>query len=332
MTGAAFMKLGLAPTTCATVWLMTPLADAAVSPVRTGPGARSGRASIPETSVPTPDDAPRLALPRGGCPPPAGLGDPIARAKIAGPLISRRPAPRLRLPSSGSSAWARSPPCDGAATTRSRHPSGRSRPRRRAAARGRRAPPASPARVDDHRLPARPGRPGRRTGRRRPLPTGRAPTRPAGDAAVDPAGEIAYRLGRYTEAVRRLEPLATRAARRRQIRRLLERARPSSPCSTRPGARTSERPARRPTVHAPVKGRVLHLLTNSLPHRQAGYTVRAQSVALAQIGQGLDPQMVTRAGFPLTRASARAARRDVIAGVTYHRLRPDLDAAASRRP
>ena len=73
---------------------------------------------------------------------------------------------------------------------------------------------------------------------------------------------------------------------------------------------------------------MLHLLTNSLPVRQAGYTVRAQNVARCQQAHGLDPVMATRAGFPRNDGVRRASPRDIVDGVTYHRLRPDLDPAA----
>ncbi len=138
--------------------------------------------------------------------------------------------------------------------------------------------------------------------------------------------EIAYRLGYFSEAVRRLEPLAARRPKDDRIRRLLARSRAEMALldpAWRPdlgGLAGRGRP-----IASPVKGRILHLLTNSLPHRQAGYTVRAQSVALAQAGQGLDPQMVTRAGFPLSEGIQRWAARDVVHGITYHRIRPGLE-------
>jgi len=138
--------------------------------------------------------------------------------------------------------------------------------------------------------------------------------------------EIAYRLGFFEEAVRRLEPLARRRPDDDKIRRLLERSR-AELALLDPHWRPDLGPVGRRPLPAgdPVKGRILHLLTNSLPHRQAGYTVRAQSVALAQAAQGLDPQMVTRAGFPLSEGVQRWGARDVIEGITYHRIRPGLE-------
>lgn len=90
------------------------------------------------------------------------------------------------------------------------------------------------------------------------------------------------------------------------------------------------RPRLGPATSLPdrIPGRVLHLLTNSLPHVQAGYTVRAQQVAQAQQANGLDPHMATRAGFPGNVGVVNPRRLEVIDGVPYHRLRPDLDPAA----
>jgi glycosyltransferase involved in cell wall biosynthesis len=93
----------------------------------------------------------------------------------------------------------------------------------------------------------------------------------------------------------------------------------------RGAVRTSGRPAAsgRPAPRwAPVPGRVLHLVTNSLPYKPAGYTVRTHEIALAQQRIGLDPQVVTRFGFPVQQGVFAAADIDVVDGVPYHRLLP----------
>ncbi len=92
------------------------------------------------------------------------------------------------------------------------------------------------------------------------------------------------------------------------------------------------RPALPPRATAgwkPAPGRVLHLLTNSLPYRQNGYSVRAQQIALAQRGIGLDPHLVTRAGFPLSEGRAGAPLRERVEGVPYYRIRPDMPLAGA---
>lgn len=81
-------------------------------------------------------------------------------------------------------------------------------------------------------------------------------------------------------------------------------------------------PRPRPT---PVRGRILHLVTNSLPHRQAGYTVRSQSIAQAQREVGLDPHFATQAGFPRNEGVLGAPPEDRVDGIPYHRLAPDFD-------
>jgi PEP-CTERM/exosortase A-associated glycosyltransferase len=77
-----------------------------------------------------------------------------------------------------------------------------------------------------------------------------------------------------------------------------------------------------PTIGAApaTAGRVLHVLNNSLPHTIAGYTVRTHRIAQAQRAAGLDPVMVTRAGYPALQGVFDAAPYDEVDGITYHRL------------
>jgi PEP-CTERM/exosortase A-associated glycosyltransferase len=139
-------------------------------------------------------------------------------------------------------------------------------------------------------------------------------------------GEIAYQLGHYAAAIALLRPILARRPHDRQVGQIVERSEAELALLT-PGWRADLGPAG-PTATASddrTRGRILHLLTNSLPYRQAGYTVRAQSVGLAQRAAGLDPHMVTRAGFPLSDGVANARPHELIDGVPYHRLRPDLE-------
>ncbi|ERG65103.1 hypothetical protein L332_11720 [Agrococcus pavilionensis RW1] len=69
---------------------------------------------------------------------------------------------------------------------------------------------------------------------------------------------------------------------------------------------------------------ILHLLTNSLPHTQSGYTVRSHAVLQAQRDAGLDPVAMTRVGYPVVVGKLGAAARDVIDGIDYHRALPPL--------
>lgn len=150
---------------------------------------------------------------------------------------------------------------------------------------------------------------------------------PQADPAVTALlGEIDVAAGRYATAVAHLEQASAAghplSAWQRQ---LLPRARAELVVLD-----PAWRPSIGPATPLPdrVKGRVLHLLTNSLPYVQAGYTVRAQQVARAQLANGLDPHMATRAGFPGSVGVANSRAREDVDGVPYHRLRPDLDPQA----
>lgn len=77
-------------------------------------------------------------------------------------------------------------------------------------------------------------------------------------------------------------------------------------------------PVGTPTV---VPGRILHLVTNSLPVTQAGYTVRTQRILAAQRAAGLDPHAVTFAGYPRPKDKDTAPLVEV-EGIPYHRITP----------
>ncbi len=133
--------------------------------------------------------------------------------------------------------------------------------------------------------------------------------------------ELALASGRYEETIELAGGLTAPGDRGRRLQlmgraeaelRVLDPAwRPALPPRATPG-------------WAPVPGRVLHLLTNSLPYRQNGYSVRAQQIALAQRAVGLDPHLATRAGFPLSEGRAGAPTRERVEGVPYYRIRPDM--------
>jgi glycosyltransferase involved in cell wall biosynthesis len=72
----------------------------------------------------------------------------------------------------------------------------------------------------------------------------------------------------------------------------------------------------------PVHGRAVHLINNALPQQQAGYTVRAHRIALAQRDHGVDPVMVTKLGYPWRQGFGDAPARDEVDGIVYHHV-PD---------
>jgi glycosyltransferase involved in cell wall biosynthesis len=150
------------------------------------------------------------------------------------------------------------------------------------------------------------------------------------DEAAEPVARLALRaeidlaLGRYQGALSAAQELLELDPDDVAAQRTLERARAELTVLD-----AAWRPELRPGTHRPTPkpGRILHLLTNALPYRQAGYTVRSQSVARSQREVGLDPHLATRAGFPANLGVHGAPRDAVIEGVPYHRLEPDLDPA-----
>lgn len=125
------------------------------------------------------------------------------------------------------------------------------------------------------------------------------------DAAVDTAVD-AGAPGRSVE---------TRALER--LRRRLDAELAALDPQRRPPWRSSEQ------AFAPTPARVMHLVTNSLPHTNAGYTVRTHMIARAQQRAGLDPRIVTALGFPVAQGIVRAADCERVDGVPYYRLLPD---------
>ena len=74
---------------------------------------------------------------------------------------------------------------------------------------------------------------------------------------------------------------------------------------------------------SPVPLRVLHLLTNSVPHTNSGYARRSHSILRAQQETGWEALAVTRLGYPVQIGALAAKRRDVVDNVLYQRLLPD---------
>ncbi|MFK0039353.1 glycosyltransferase family 4 protein [Paenarthrobacter sp. NPDC090517] len=72
-----------------------------------------------------------------------------------------------------------------------------------------------------------------------------------------------------------------------------------------------------------VDRRVLHLLTNSVPHTGSGYARRSHSILNAQQDAGWDTLAVTRWGYPVQIGALTAKKRDIVEGVRYERILPD---------
>ncbi len=65
---------------------------------------------------------------------------------------------------------------------------------------------------------------------------------------------------------------------------------------------------------------VLHLLKESLPYRQTGFSLRSQQNLLAAVAVGLEPVVVTQPGFPRDLGLTEVTARDDVAGIVHHRL------------
>lgn len=69
---------------------------------------------------------------------------------------------------------------------------------------------------------------------------------------------------------------------------------------------------------API--RALHLLVNSLPHTQSGYTLRSHRLLSALVGQGTPVVATTRLGYPVLVGIPWGGDRQEIDGVAYRRI------------
>lgn len=74
--------------------------------------------------------------------------------------------------------------------------------------------------------------------------------------------------------------------------------------------------------YKPINNRVLHVLTNSLPHSPSGYPQRTHSILLALREAGWDVMAVTRIAYPVQVGKLTARDIDIIDGIEYHRILP----------
>ncbi|WP_316770175.1 glycosyltransferase family 4 protein [Streptomyces sasae] len=134
-------------------------------------------------------------------------------------------------------------------------------------------------------------------------------------------GELRHDPARAALLGVRLLPRRVRRGLEGVERRLAARARTAGPAAT-PSAARVPAPTGRPV--RPEPGRVLHVVTNGLPFKHAGYTVRTQALAEAQRAAGLDPHVVTRIGFPVAQGVLDARPLQIVNGVPQHRLLPPV--------
>lgn len=68
--------------------------------------------------------------------------------------------------------------------------------------------------------------------------------------------------------------------------------------------------------------RVLHLVTNSLPHTQSGYSVRTHNILTAQQRHGIDSIALTRTGYPVMIGKVLCNDEDEVERIRYRRALP----------
>lgn len=130
----------------------------------------------------------------------------------------------------------------------------------------------------------------------------------------DLSGAVATLDAATGVAARRNSPLRTRLA--SEVRMMSSGVDLVVPKTSAPGA-----PGRGETsTTTPAGISVLHVLTNSLPHTQSGYTHRSHAVLRAQQDAGLRVTAATRLGYPVTVGKIAARHADTIDGVDYRRL------------
>lgn len=77
-----------------------------------------------------------------------------------------------------------------------------------------------------------------------------------------------------------------------------------------------------PSTEATEQFRILHVLTNSLPHTQSGYSLRSHRILTALQGQGMEVVAQTRTGYPVMLGKPFAEPEDVVDGIRYVRTLP----------
>ncbi|MGY5766402.1 glycosyltransferase [Brachybacterium sp. DNPG3] len=111
----------------------------------------------------------------------------------------------------------------------------------------------------------------------------------------------------------------------RYARRLRSEARLLEPGFRLPVRRVAAPASPAPSGQGPADGedlRVLHLLTNSLPHTQSGYSLRTHRILTALRDQGIQSVALTRTGYPVMVGIPTAADEDLVDGIRYVRTLP----------
>ncbi len=145
---------------------------------------------------------------------------------------------------------------------------------------------------------------------------------PGDEAPAAVAARAAWRRGDLTEAIGGLPRSGSRALAQQRTRLEAER-RILQPGFRLGGAAGTAAVKQLTHAHsASDRVRALHLLTNSLPWTQSGYSLRSHAVLRAQQTEGIVVEAVTRIGYPVTVGLPHAPDLDVVDGVPYRRLVP----------
>jgi glycosyltransferase involved in cell wall biosynthesis len=132
------------------------------------------------------------------------------------------------------------------------------------------------------------------------------------------AARLAWREGRLTPAIEALDHAQGLRARHLRTHLTAER----SVLRGDPMIMNSSGQIQSLSVHDHESTQILHLVNDALPNASAGYTIRTHEIVLAQKAAGLDPHVVTRAGFPVTQGTLDGRRLVILDGIPYHRLLP----------
>jgi glycosyltransferase involved in cell wall biosynthesis len=111
----------------------------------------------------------------------------------------------------------------------------------------------------------------------------------------------------------------------RQARFLLGRLRETDPAWLPATPPATQRPTPRPGV-------VLHLLKESLPYVESGFTLRSRMTLEAQRLAGFQPVVVTSLGFPRYKGVDEVPATETVGGITHHRLDIEADGNGVRVP
>ena len=142
--------------------------------------------------------------------------------------------------------------------------------------------------------------------------------------------------GRHADALALLGDDTSRPARTLRARALWAAGRYDDAVAAAPSARLARRwqeevdllrrrPARRARparAVANARPRVLHLLTNSLPHTRSGYSGRSHDILRAQRDAGLHVAAVTPYAYPASLLRLPSGPTEHVDGIAYHRLLP----------